>query len=77
MAKSNTSGCKSCPKRYVSTGVSENKDCQDVCVHPICGDPDVLTLLAPVVYDELGINLCRTIDITPPSGAISSVPPRS
>lgn len=73
MAKSNTSGCKSCPKRYVSTGVSENKDCQDVCVHPICGDPDVLTLLAPVVYDELGINLCRTIDITPPSGAISSV----
>ena len=73
MAKNNTSGCKSCPKRYVSSGAREKHACQDVCVDPICGDPDVLTLLAPVVYDELGINLCRTMDISPPTGAVSSV----
>lgn len=73
MAKNNSSGCKSCPKRYISSGVQNNDGCQDVCVNPICGDPDRLTLLAPVVYDELGINLCRTIGITPPAGAISSV----
>ncbi|MBS5522117.1 MAG: hypothetical protein KHX56_07590 [Clostridiales bacterium] len=73
MAKNNSSGCKSCPKRYISPGVQDNERCQDVCVQPICGDPDLLTLLAPVVYDELGINLCRTMDIVPPTGAISSV----
>ncbi len=74
MAKNNSGGCKSCPKRYVSHGAA-NKDlcCKDVCVDPICGDPDVLTLLAPVVYDELGINLCRTINVALPTGAIASV----
>ncbi|MBB5263155.1 hypothetical protein HNP82_000249 [Catenibacillus scindens] len=74
MAKNNTSGCKSCPKRYVSTGAQNGHECHDICTDPICGEPDVLTLLAPVVYDELGINLCRTIDITPPQATgISSV----
>ena len=57
MAKNNSSGCKSCPKRYISPGVQHGDHCKDVCVDPICGDPDLLTLLAPVVYDELGINL--------------------
>lgn len=74
MAKNNSGGCKGCPKRYVSHGASQNDcSCHDVCVNPICGDPDVLTLLAPVVYDELGINLCRTISVEPPTGAIASV----
>lgn len=73
MAKNNSSGCKNCPKRYISPAVQDPDHCHDVCVNPICGDPALLTLLAPVVYDELGINLCRTIDITPPAGSISSV----
>ena len=73
MAKNMSSGCKSCPKRYISPGVQNHDHCRDVCVNPICGDPDMLTMLAPVVYDELGINLCRTMDISPPSGAVTSV----
>ena len=73
MAKNNSSGCKSCPKRYISPGVQTGGPCRDICTEPICGDPDMLTLLAPVVYDELGINLCRTITIEPPTGAIASV----
>lgn len=64
--------CKCCPKRYVSNGANKCPTCQDVCVNPICGDPDCLTLLAPVVYDELGINLCRTIPITIPSEATNA-----
>lgn len=41
-------------------GVSE---CYDVCANPICGTPDCLGLFAPVIYDEIGINLCATFDI--------------
>ncbi len=38
-------------------------ECQDVCVNPICGDPKLLTILSPVIYDEIGINLCRSIPL--------------
>lgn len=61
--------CRCCPKRYVSNGAGQNPTCQDVCVNPICGTPDSLTLLAPVVYDELGVNLCRSIPISIPAEA--------
>lgn len=41
---------------------SDNFDiCTDVCTNPQCGDPKYLTVLAPVVYDEIGINVCRTV----------------
>ena len=39
--------------------------CRDVCTTPVCGTPQYLTLLAPVVYDEIGINLCRQITLAP------------
>ena len=55
-----------CPnkKRLVSHGIARHTDCLDVCTNPICGTSDQLTLLAPVVYDEIGINLCRVIPLT-------------
>ena len=35
----------------------------DVCVNPRIGTPDTLGLFAPVIYDEVGINLCTTFDL--------------
>lgn len=35
--------------------------CSDVCTSPICGDPRTLTLMAPVIYDQLGLNLCSPV----------------
>lgn len=67
--------CRCCTKkRYVSPGLASHGDCIDVCTNPICGQPDSLTLLAPVVYDEIGINLCREV---PLSGTITGNPPLS
>lgn len=64
MAQYRPSNCKCHPKkRYVSSGICNNSDCVDVCTTPICGTPDMLTLLAPVVYDEIGINLCREVPL--------------
>lgn len=37
------------------------KDCKDVCANPICGEPNVLSIQTPLIYDEIGINLCATI----------------
>lgn len=35
-------------------------NCMDVCTHPMCGDPNTLGIYAPLIYDEIGINLCAT-----------------
>lgn len=45
---------------------------RDVCINPICGQPDVLSVYAPVVYDEIGINVCRPIQI--PADVIAANP---
>ena len=37
--------------------------CVDVCTNPICGTPDMLLLYAPVIYDCIGINLCRQVPL--------------
>ena len=37
--------------------------CKDVCVSPICGDPCLLGIMAPLVYDEIGINLCASFPL--------------
>lgn len=52
-------------KRVLSNAIANglNDNCNDICVNPSCGDPQYLTVLAPVVYDELGINICRTIPL--------------
>ena len=30
---------------------------------PGCGEPENLSIYSPIIYDEVGINLCRTITI--------------
>lgn len=50
--------------RIVSNAVqSLYSGCTDICVNPVCGDPTVLSLMAPLIYDEIGINLCTTFDL--------------
>lgn len=50
--------------RIVSNTVQQlYAGCSDVCANPICGDPSVLSLFAPLIYDEIGINLCATFDL--------------
>ena len=57
--------CKS--KCYTSSGISNFNTgecgCMDVCTTPICGTPDALLLYAPVIYDCIGINLCRQVPL--------------
>lgn len=40
-----------------------NCGCMDICANPVMGAPNVLNLLAPVIYDEVGINLCTSFDL--------------
>lgn len=60
------SKCKSCNNKVLSN-ISNTElwpdICTDVCVNPKCGNPSVLSVMAPVIYDEIGINVCRTIDL--------------
>lgn len=64
MAKCNCN-CKS--KCFTSNAIANNQTngcpCTDVCTTPICGTPDALLLYAPVIYDSIGINLCRTVPL--------------
>ncbi|MBQ4284522.1 MAG: hypothetical protein IJB96_11425 [Lachnospira sp.] len=64
MAKCKSGKC-GCQTRIVSNAVQNmccNK-CFDVCAVPECGSPSVLSLYAPLIYDEIGINLCTTFDL--------------
>ena len=57
--------CKS--RCFTSNAIANNQTngcpCVDVCTNPICGTPDALLLYAPVIYDSIGINLCRTVPL--------------
>ena len=58
--------CKSCKcsGRVMSSACKCVKDgCTDVCVNPICGEANVLGINAPVIYDEIGINVCATFPL--------------
>lgn len=35
----------------------------DVCSNPVIGEPKILSLYAPVIYDEIGINLCTNFEL--------------
>ncbi len=52
------------PGKLSAAASSGNGTCVDVCASPICADPSTLTLMAPVIYDQLGINLCSPVTIT-------------
>lgn len=47
----------------------------DVCIRPSCGEPEELSVFVPVIYDEVGINLCRTITI--PQNILTQYPTTS
>ncbi len=55
-ANSNAGVCDICNPTQVSP-----KD--DICICPPIGEPKCLNMLAPVIFDESGINLCRIVDI--------------
>ncbi|MCM1126189.1 MAG: hypothetical protein NC429_06915 [Lachnospiraceae bacterium] len=61
MAKCKSGKC-GCKARIVSNVVQnmQGDNCIDVCVNPICETPKVLSLMAPLIYDEIGINLCAS-----------------
>lgn len=65
-----------CNKRIMSNAVracmANDTSCYDVCVEPQCGTPEYLTVLTPVVYDEIGINVCRSFTL--PDGLLSGFP---
>ena len=42
----------------VVSGLDGCKPCTDVCTSPICGDPCLLGMMTPLIYDEIGVNLC-------------------
>ena len=52
--------------KYCARGQScqQETPCVDVCTSPLCGNPNLLPLYAPLIYDEIGINVCRTITVT-------------
>lgn len=56
--------CKSCKcggNRIISNACKNVQNgCFDVCTTPVCADPSVLSIYAPLIYDEIGINLCTT-----------------
>ena len=64
MARCKAGKC-GCGTRIISNAVNQmnGQQCFDVCTTPICGSPDYLGLFAPVIYDEIGINLCTTFDL--------------
>lgn len=54
--------CNSCPR--ISSNVVQRmcgKGCSDVCANPNYGEPNMLGIYAPIIYDEIGINLCTTV----------------
>ena len=63
-------------QRLFNNNTTGNGDCgcgaTDVCLNPQCGDPKVLNCLSPVIYDEVGINVCQTIPL--PEGFLADYP---
>lgn len=63
MAGNRAKKCRCKNSRLVSNGALNSVECMDVCTTPLCGNPSMLSVLAPVIYDEIGINLCATFDL--------------
>ncbi len=60
--------CKCSKRPRISSRIVQGippcqEGCVDVCTNPVCADPKVLSMMAPLVYDEIGINLCTTFDL--------------
>lgn len=62
------SNCKCGSQSRIVSNMVQAMDgcgCKDVCTNPIYGEPNELSLFAPLIYDEIGINLCTTITVDP------------
>ena len=55
-ANANAGICDVCAPTEVSPA-------EDRCICPPVGEPRCLNMLAPVIFDESGINLCRVVDV--------------
>lgn len=57
--------CSKCGSTRIVSNIVQNmpNGCFDVCTNTICGSPDELSILAPLIYDEIGINLCTTFAV--------------
>lgn len=71
MAKCKSKKCR-CYKSSLAMQYENDDNCFDVCSNAPCGDPKYLTTLAPVIYDQVGINLCSTI--TAPTDITTTYP---
>lgn len=60
MAKCKTKKC-GCSSKTASN--MEKFGCYDVCTRPMHGTPRLLTAITPVVYDQIGVNVCRNVDL--------------
>lgn len=47
----------------VVQSLNNSGNCVDVCASPITGESDMLGIMTPLIYDEIGINLCTTFDL--------------
>ena len=49
--------CSKCGSTRIVSNIVQNmpNGCFDVCTTPICGSPDELSILAPLIYDEIGV----------------------
>ena len=63
MAKCKCSKKARISSRTVQEMATSNERCVDVCTDPVYADPKVLSVMAPLIYDEIGINLCTTFDL--------------
>ncbi len=61
--KSGRCGCKARIVSNVIQNMQGNGTCIDVCTNPIRETPKVLSIMAPLIYDEIGINLCTTFPV--------------
>lgn len=62
MAKNRS--CRCGGSRVISNACKKVKNgCMDVCTTPICAEPNALSLYAPLIYDEVGINLCTSFEL--------------
>lgn len=57
--------CKCGSRPRIVSNVCQNMEksgecCLDVCANPIIADPHLLGIMAPLIYDEIGINLCAS-----------------
>lgn len=63
MARIKAKRCRCISSANANNGLSDRCGCYDVCTTGLMGEAEMLPLTVPVIYDEIGINLCRSIDL--------------